>query len=291
MITMKMTIAKAISRMDKMPGKLDAALRPWLVKGARNLVSSSGKYKGLVQATPPFRFDVAGDKSSDAKKRGELAIWRDLFGSGGKRSTGGTRAGLFTPLADGIIAGALESGIYEKSANVRLFVKKNGTVYGTDRAHFKGDAGLAELKGWHKSNFKNGRMSEAGGATRDIGRWKFIDKWVISKSQAEALFAEEKKKVGMLAAAFVQAGDEKFGKLSGVPPWVERHAVFWGRITEIVDNKGRCAFHFKLAAPYAKIDLQRRFDSVLVYRKKAMQREFPHVIRAAAKAEQLQNQG
>jgi len=165
----------------------------------------------LARRTQPF-----GDKAS-SKLSGEKAITRDLIGRGG---SGKVRAGIFASLPSKIVE-------YEKSENVRLFVTKNGDVYGTDKFHIRPNASLSEMRGFHKTQFANGKMSSAGGKTKDVGRWKFIDKMFVPKQTLEEYTKLVKDKVGISKAGWASCA-LKLKKIiagqqtRGIPSWVVR---------------------------------------------------------------------
>ena len=186
----------------------------------------------LARRTQPF-----GDKKG-GEKVGEKAITRDLLGRGGG-SKGKNRAGVFAPLTPFMQEHALFNNT---SDNIRLFARKDGTVYGTDRAHFMPDASISTMRGIHKSNFVNGRMSAAGGDTRDIGRWKFINRYFVMPDTLKDYIASQHAKVGIAKSGWaycathlkkVVAGD----MTKGIPGWVTRHIGDHGN-GRVTDNTG-----------------------------------------------------
>lgn len=176
----------------------------------------------LARRTQPF-----GDKTG-GEKVGEKAITRDLLGRGGG-SKGKNRAGIFAPLTPFMQEHALFNNT---SDNIRLFARKDGTVYGTDRAHFMPDASTSTMRGIHKSNFVNGRMSAAGGDTRDIGRWKFINRYFVMPHTLKEYIASQHAKVGIAKSGWAYCAKQlKTGKGSatrGIPRWVTRHLGDYG---------------------------------------------------------------
>jgi len=172
-----------------------------------------GFVRDVVAITPPGH-QKAPLKSGNAGGivAGRNAILRDLTG-------GKSRVGVFNILSDGLIDHAIETGIHSNS--VRLFVKKDGSVYGCERANFKPDASNEELYDHHRRYFKRGRMSQAGITTRDIGRWKFIDKLVIRKSAFERYLNYVYEKIGILAGGWAGAAKKLKVRL---PKEVNRHA-------------------------------------------------------------------
>jgi hypothetical protein len=162
----------------------------------------------LARRTQPFGTD---------DKVGKAAVARDLLG--GKK-----RYGLFAPITDFLAENSEPYG----SGNIRLFVKKDGTVYGTDKAHFRQFATLGSMRAIHKKAYQNGRMSSAGSGTRDIGRWKFIDKYFVPASTLNEYVALQQAKVGLAKSGWAACA-KKIKKTTsgsatrGIPRWVTRH--------------------------------------------------------------------
>jgi len=173
----------------------------------------------LVELTQPHH---GRGTAVAAKKQGENAILRDLMG-------GGHRPGIFFT--------ADESFLRNKpSANtVRLFAKKDGTVYGVDRNLFQPRASGSQLEEHHRTYFKNGRMTKAGGRTRDIGRWRFIDKMVVGKNRLKRFIKQLQSHVGRAKGGWNHAA-ARFGYKP--PPWVSRHSSADGDSAEIKTNRG-----------------------------------------------------
>ena len=176
----------------------------------------------LSRRTQPF-----GDKSGE-EKAGEKAITRDLLGRGGG-SKGKNRAGIFAPLTPFMQEHALFNNTSE---NIRLFTRKDGTVYGTDRAHFMPDASTSTMRGIHKDNFVKGKMSAAGGDTQNIGRWKFINRYFVMPDTLKTYISSQHAKVGIAKSGWAACAKQlKTGKGSatrGIPRWVTRHLGDYG---------------------------------------------------------------
>jgi hypothetical protein len=184
----------------------------------------------LARRTQPFGNKTGGEKI------GEKAITKDIFGGRRSSGKGKSRAGLFAPISDFMAANAEEY----PSGNIRLFVKKDGTVYGTDRAHFLPGASASDIASIHRSNFVNGRMSAAGGDTRDIGRWKFINKYYVPKSELDAFVATRFARVGLAKSGWAWCAKllknpVKGSATRGIPKWVTRHLGDYG-LGQVVDN-------------------------------------------------------
>jgi len=184
----------------------------------------------FARRTQPF-----GDKSG-GEKISEKAISKDIYGGRRSSGKGKGRYGLFAPISDFMAANAEEYS----SGNIRLFVKKDGTVYGTDRAHFLPGAGVSDIASIHRANFVNGRMSAAGGDTRDIGRWKFINKYYVPKSELAAFVATRFARVGLAKSGWATCANKLKKVVSGsmtrgIPGWVTRHLGDYG-LGEVRDN-------------------------------------------------------
>ena len=184
----------------------------------------------LARRTQPF-----GDKTG-GEKVGEKAITRDLLGRGGGHK-GKNRAGLFAPLTPFMQEHAL---FYNSSDNIWLFAKKDGTVYGTDKAHFMHDASFSTMRGLHKSNFVDGKMSAAGGDTHNIGRWKFINKYFVMPDLLKEYIAAQHAKVGRAKAGWAYCATRLRKVVSGemtrgIPGWVTRHIGDYGN-GKVTDN-------------------------------------------------------
>ncbi len=162
----------------------------------------------FARRTQPFGND---------QKVGEKAIARDLLG--GKK-----RYGLFAPLTGFMAANAEEYS----TGNVRLFVKKDGTVYGTDKAHFLTGASDSTMRQIHKSAFQNGKISSAGSRSRDIGRWKFIDKYFVPGGTLDEYVKSQQAKSGLAKSGWAACANQLKkvipGSMTrGIPKWVTRH--------------------------------------------------------------------
>ena len=111
----------------------------------------------------------------------------------------------------------------------RLWVRKDGTVYGTEATLYKPDASFQEMRDHHKKFFKNGQRSRAGNYTRDIGRWKFIDKMVVGAGALKSYIEKMVQRVGFTKAGWATAAQRAGFKLNAsgrnyVPKWISRHA-------------------------------------------------------------------
>ncbi|MDB6017674.1 MAG: hypothetical protein JWR19_2163 [Pedosphaera sp.] len=116
-----------------------------------------------------------------------------------------------------------QAHLVEKGENVvRVFVSKDGTVYGTDRNLYRPEATMDEISKYHQSQrTKNGRVTSAGTRTRDVGRWKFIEKLVITRDKLDEYIGMVKDRVGRGKGGWATGVIKEGGKVSS---WIGRHA-------------------------------------------------------------------
>lgn len=278
MLVATVNTGKITALLHQAPKIVRPEMRRFVQTSARALVSSSGNVPGLVQVTPPAH--AADGKlvgASKAKAAGEMSITMDLLGLG--RAKGKRTAGVFVVMADDLLARNAE--IAKNGTVVRLFVKKDGTIYGTDRHNYRPKASTSEMYAHHQRMRRksDGRVSTAGGATRDIGRWKFIDQMVVSRSAYLRYERMIHKRVGMMAAGVVAAYNGRFGPLAGVPAYIKRHTGGWvaGKLIEL-DAEDGYEVTIRLEAGGMNSEMQRRFTYVLNYRVRAMQRQMPYIV-------------
>lgn len=179
---------------------------PIMVEQGRGII------RQVLRITPPGSRQVDG-LSSEARARGKTMIASDLLG-GGSRNKHHRTGGIFAPMDRGLIeqAEAVHGGAIQ-----RLFTRADGTVFGVENDFFLPHATQSDLRAHHKKYFKNGRFTRAGGATRDIGRWKFIDRLVIPEDTFRAYLKEQQAKVGYLLSGWRVAA-QKLGL--PIPAWV-----------------------------------------------------------------------
>ena len=178
----------------------------------------------FARRTQPF----GGEES---KLQGEKAIATDIYGGRRSSNKGKGRAGVFqniTPLMESY------AEHISSSAMMRVFAKKDGTVYGIDRAHFLPDASVSDIREIHKTRFVKGKMSSAGRESPDIGRWKFINKFFVPKSSLDQFIAAQYAKVGTAKAAWAYCATQLKKVVSGnmmrdIPNYVQKIAKDHGR--------------------------------------------------------------
>lgn len=234
-----------------------------------------GLIKEVVDITPPAHGKGTRGR---ARKMGQKKIATDLVGGGSGR--GRRRAGVFTVLSDSLIDSAIETGAYEGGENVRLWVTKDGRVYGTQRHFFRPDASMTEMRAHHKRYFKNGEMSRAGTYTRDIARWRWIDQMVVRVSTFNRYLKSQQRKVGFYAAGFAPA---LAGTRQPLPVYMRGH------VTEgtFVLSLGDTTLEMRAAnrVGYSRLDrhLRRRVEWAARAQAGKMERQIPYLIRHHAR--------
>lgn len=180
---------------------------PILVEQAKGLV------RQIMDLTPPGSNGRPG-LSQQSHNAGKQAIFNDLYGGGG-RSKHQRTAGIFTPMKADIVAKA--AAMYGSERAITLFPTKEGIVYGVEHELFFPHPAQDDMREHHKRYYRNGRFTRAGGATRDIGRWRFIDKFVLPKEDFTAYIKTQYAKVGYLMSGWRVAARELGINL---PKWV-----------------------------------------------------------------------
>jgi len=280
MITVRVDVSKTLARFRKAGPQGRVHLVEFMRKHGRALISSSGKTPGIVQLTPPFS---KGKRGALAKKQGEQAITNDLLGKG---RTGQRSGGAFVVMSDTLLANAH----FNKTENVRIFARKNGDVYGTDRRHFRPKASTSEMHAHHQSlRGRNGRVIKAGGFTRDIGRWKFIDQMVVGVAAFKRYQKTVHAKVGIMASAIVGPAELAMGGvLAGIPAWVRRHVgKASGGLVAFQKETNGITVAVALTDSRVPADMQRRMNSAATYRTNAMRSDLPRTAARMEKALQI----
>lgn len=201
--------------------RIETALARYMVRSKKELpdVLMSPVAKGVMR-------QIIANSPPKKKAYGQGAIHRDLMGGDG-------RAGIF------YVSNAKDlGGLHERSPNgiVKLFTTKDGRVYGTETEFYKPNASIADMAAHHGRYFKNGRMSSAGSRTRDIGRWKFIDRMVVSKQAMKRFETHLGKKLGIAASGWNLAA----AKLGVKPPeFIWRHGGAGGFQLLVTDQSIR----------------------------------------------------
>jgi len=271
MVTCKVHLGDVMWRLRKVP-EHSARIIEKVVE-----VDAKGFIKDVVAITPPSM----GKADKQSQKRGEMAIIHELLGTRG--SNGALRTGgVFIVMADDIMAKATQ-----REETVRLFATKDGKVYGCDTRFFRPNATVDEMFDYHQSKrMKNGKVSTAGGRTRDVGRWKFIEQMVVSTTAWKRYLKFILDRVGMLAGGFNAAA-----KQLGVPlpAWIKRHGTSRGAVT-IKRSRGHFTITISNRVKYGnQNDLPRRMRYVLQSdkRKKRIVMRIKGEIRAVLRNQKL----
>jgi hypothetical protein len=168
--------------------------------------------KQAIAFTPPVRSKKTDENPGvSARKAGEAAIAADLFSKRGR----GLR-GIF------LILQPYQMNLEGSANSVRLFAKKDGQVYGVERQDYRPNATISEMKEVHNRARvgSRGRPSKSGAYTRDVGRWKFIQRMAIGPKSAERYLKYVHSHVGRMKAGWLPA----YAKVGGeVPSWIDRH--------------------------------------------------------------------
>ena len=172
--------------------------------------------RDLAFETAPFGLDKA------AQKMGENTIRGDIMG---RERANGEKTTNRQPLFFVINEPKVKSNFKKTPDGIqKLWVSKEGRVYATEDTFFRPNASVDEMRAHHKKYFKNGRRTRAGSFTRDVGRWRFIDKMTVGKGAMNKYLKWIFQRVGMSKAGWVKAGSN-FGKVTGIPAWVGRHVA------------------------------------------------------------------
>ena len=125
--------------------------------------------------------------------------------SQGKRAVKSDIQRIFIPVDSGSFAAVKEWALIVGGQELgRAFKSKTGSVYGVEKRFF--DFSGDKIPAHHRRfRTKDGRVTRAGTFTRDIGRWKFVDKVVTKQSILNRYIKEKQKNVGILKAGWVPA--------------------------------------------------------------------------------------
>lgn len=244
-----------------------------LRKNTRTLISSSGKIPGLVQVTPPHGGKGGKVRGSAARKQGEIAVARDI------RRVYATPGRIFAELKKHHTAGDYAAArAFYAFAKKKKWAEANAIL-----------SRMSSLPDWARQGlraFDDGaeHVRRRNPNTGKVGS-KTPSFLVANPKWVTAYIRVKQKNVGMLAAAIPAAYTGQYGPLGGIPGWVSRHQKSWAgaRIAERRVRHGMLVV-INVSAGALNNDLQVRFTYVADYRLKAMEREAPYAIRAAAKS-------
>lgn len=100
-----------------------------------------------------------------------------------------------------------------------MFKTSRGAVFGVEQPYWNIRGDMQQMKRHHKRHRSKatGRSSQAGSWTRNIGRWKFIDRQVVPQRAFNRYLKTVTQKVGALKGAWVP-NNAPF--VSKAPAWV-----------------------------------------------------------------------
>lgn len=276
MISANVQLGPLLKKLRQVPREAAAIIEKAINTDAKGFV------KDIVGITPPS----TGQLNKNSHRRGQMAITADLLGLKGGRGKHQRTAGVFVVMSDELLAQNASDA--PNGSTVRLFVKKGGIVYGCDRQFYRPRASNAEMYSHHQSMRRGtGRVTTAGGATRDVGRFRFIDQMVVSRSSYLRYEKWIHQRVGILAAGFNPAATALGFSL---PAWIKKHGNTGG-VVSIRRGVGQYTITITNKVPYGgKNDLPRRMAYVLNSgkRQKRLQNSIRYSIRAALKKSRLQ---
>lgn len=258
-----------LGRLPQLIAQAPKIARPEMMRfvqdGTRALVSSSGNVPGLVQVTPPAHASGSGLVSGRAAQQaGEAKVGRDVkrvFASAGY-------------VYDTIKAPAAASAFwfnlrgkkkdYAEAERIMRAASSNVKVRNASIAQ-RPDPAL------HKAARRRGTVPRVD-VRQVIADPRALDRYIRLVQ----------RRVGMLAAGIVSAYNGRFGSLRGVPAYVRRQISSWasGNITEKGGDERSYQVTLRLDAGALNPDMQRRFNYVLGYRIKAMNRQMHYIARS-----------
>ena len=268
--------------------EFEQALVRWMAGSKRTLEEGMRRQlktivRNIIRITPPGHsvktdFGNSVIDGTKAKKAGENAIKTDLLGGRRNQGKGGKRYGVFMVIGDDLLNKRFGSDPINADFE-RLWVTKDGRVYGAQKHFYRPNASVSEMRDHHRQYFQNGRMSSAGSYTRDIGRWSWIDQMIVSKTAWNEYYKYVKAKVFKLAAGWVEAAEE-FDV--AVPASIKRHNSDGAVQIDISEEK--MSFFLINKVPYAGIvrDLQRRIQWAVDVQARNMNREVLNQVQQAA---------
>lgn len=176
----------------------------------------------LIRLTPPFK-----TPGRPSEKVGQQAIKNDL-----------------KQMVSVISEEEFEEAFIVTNGNSHVaFRTKKGVVYGVENTNFVHT--VEQLAPLHQANRSEstGRVSKAGSYTKNVGRWKFIDRAVVSKETFERYLAIVYAKVGKLASGWLPAfryfqAKSRVPVQWPVPAFISRHATNDGGFQDSMNNEG-----------------------------------------------------
>lgn len=271
MIVAKVNLGRLVPLIRQAPEIARPVMTTFMRDSARTLISSSGGIPGLVQVTPPAQ----GKADLNAKKTGEAAVMRDIYRV---YITPGKVYELLRAINAGAAAAFWIHAKKKQWEQAQLILDRFPSLPDYARTLKAFDDGLA-----HRARRNNQGRVSGKKPSMLVAETRWIRRHI----------REKQKLVGMLAAAIPTAYNGRFGPLKGLPNWISRHTSSWAK-GFVIDKPQRSGAEIIIgmdASPTLNRDAQRRFDAVLGYRLKAMQRQIPYIARSieAKIAAQLAN--
>lgn len=219
----------------------------------RHNISSDDIVKGfhgawgidILRRSPPYPKGFAGSgkppSQAAAKKQGKIRVEKDI-------------RKVIVDIDSSQNRAAKMSG-----HEFRRFRNKRGAVYGVDKQFFEPAASSGRIARFHQKqrSKSTGRVTTAGTLTRDIGRWKFVDKLHVRGTALRRYIRERQRHVGRLKAGWIPASD-KYGVGHLVPSWVRKAGLPRGRAISRSIKRDGTGFYISInSVPYGSRKLER----------------------------------
>lgn len=259
MILAKVSLGRIIPFIRQAPDIARPVMQTFVRDSARALISSSGNVPGLVQVTPPSQ----GKANAQAKKIGEAAIMRDVYRV---YTTPGEVYKLLRALNANAAAAFWMHAKKKQWEQAQLILDRFPSLPSYART----------LKAFDDGAEHRARRNRLGRVSGKKPSMLVADAtWILRHIR------EKQKLVGLLAASIPAAYNGRFGPLKGIPSWISRHTASWapGFVIERPQKDGSIIAIGMDAGSGLNREAQRRFNAVLGYRIKAMQRQLPYIAR------------
>jgi hypothetical protein len=174
-----------------------------------------------------------------------------------------------------------------------VFRTKNGAVLGADTAQLNPWGDMEMMKAHHEKyrSKTTGRATKAGAFTRDIGRWKYINRQIVGPGMVKRYAAKVVfPRLGMLKSGWMLPPGAP--KQSKVPAWVEKASKQVGVRSQYTDQMDMFAsgflklsnllFYAKRQSGLVLIELQKRQRDLKSYAGKRLQGKIDAFNRRAA---------
>lgn len=258
MITASINVAPLLLKLREVGIASQRPMRQLVIEQSRLLISSSGRVPGIIQVTPPFS---QGTSAAQAKKQGERKVRRDIRRVYGLPSDLYAQIQARNPKAAAAFWAKVRAQDWDAANVIAL------RLTGHRLRSFDGGAAHASRR-------------DKRGTVPDQEKSMYIEATVGGKSTLEAYINHRLDNVGTLASGFNDAAARLAAR--GVPAWVTRHGT---RFSGVRVTTGENTFLITITnrVPFGQSDTIRRMAYVLGYRKSALQRQMPFIIRAMVK--------